>query len=202
VREVTVTVYKYDELDDKAKKKAIEWMRKSENESFGTFHTDDITEMFSGMLEDSGFTVREEDIAWSLSHSQGDGVSFSGDVDLGIVLPLVLNADELKNLDRVRQETEASGDRLSFSVVRSRNSRYCHSGTMDVEADGGTGNEDDEKFIDMVCDKILKMARDLARELEEAGYDEIDYLLCDETLIQQIKGNDYEFFASGDISDL
>ncbi len=64
---------KYDELSEKAKRKAVEWMQESNGEHFdGDFVIDEWKNLLGGL----GFTSIE--IYWSGFCSQGDGACFTG----------------------------------------------------------------------------------------------------------------------------
>ena len=64
----------YDDLNDEAKEKAMEWFR--DNEDF-PFLEDDMTEFVKTELGEAGYIVEDLRVFYSLGYCQGDGASFT-----------------------------------------------------------------------------------------------------------------------------
>src|SRR5262245_20424073 len=86
-REMTVQVYQYDELSDKAKAKAHDWFR----EGFESSDLDNVIDQFAEVAGWLGFELKQIDVPlhngktrkepaiyWSGFSSQGDGACFEG----------------------------------------------------------------------------------------------------------------------------
>lgn len=202
----TATTYTYGELPTAAaKKRAIEWARDSENETFSDFHAGDITRTFYEKLTELGYPCHDPDdsknrnlnrrqseelgvIEWSLTCCQGDGVAFYGPVNMEIVSKRLLKGDILtgwKALD------DAGDIRVKLGRI---SNHYSHWNTMRVEVES---NQGDEKLIDAIEKIILEDVQQTSRELEKIGYDEIEHILSDETLAENLEANEDEFHIDG-----
>lgn len=206
------TTYTYAELPTpEAKKRAVEWARKNENETFSDFHATDITRMFYEKLSALGYPCHDPDarddhrrtrahgdangcIEWSLSHSQGDGVAFYGPVDMEIVAKRVLTPEDYAAWKTLHDD----GD-ITVKLVRNGfGHRYSHWNTMTVSIESNSG---DSALLQRIEDAITEDVRKTSRELESAGYKEIEYKLSDPVLIEGLMNNDDEFYADGRPAD-
>ncbi len=204
------TTYTYDELPtDAAKKKAVDWARKSEDATFSDFHAGDISRMFYQRLSELGYPCNDPDdnkaksrgdrdrngtVEWSLSYSQGDGVAFYGPVDMEIVGKRVLTPED-------QAAWKALSDAGDLRVQLTRNSfghHYSHWNTMTVNVES---NEGDSALIERIEEAVAEDVRKTSRELEADGYKEIEYKLSDATLIEGMQGNADEFYADGRPAD-
>ncbi len=77
MRTVSKTIYKFDELNDEAKQKAIEWYREGDDMPF---LSDDMNEYLGELLEEYKFKNDGVRLFYSLSYSQGDGAMFTGEI--------------------------------------------------------------------------------------------------------------------------
>lgn len=73
------TVYKFEQLDEKAKEKARDWFREMHDDPMMQSH---MINLLKEELEERGikYDVDSIDVRYSLSHSQGDGFMFEGDI--------------------------------------------------------------------------------------------------------------------------
>jgi hypothetical protein len=214
MRQHTITLYKFDELSPEAQQEAIQKWREGMDWSI---ESEMITEGFEYRLEELGYPT--EDIGWSLSYSQGDGVAFYGDVDVSKVANRLLEGEVLELFNRIVEED------LSISISLIRNSygyHYSHWNTMEVIIDGDDddtmmyhlypeleesadahSNEYREKAnaIQNVFDELLAKVdidiKTVSRELERSGYEQIEYYESDEAIAEEIRANDYEFEVDG-----
>lgn len=212
MREEIINVYKFDELSKEVQEKAINKYRESIEWSI---ESEDITSNFKYTLDELGLPT--DDVEWSLSHCQGDGVAFYGYVDMPRVARRLLEGESLELYKLI----EAEG--LTIEAKLYRNSfgyHYSHYNTMEVEISGDSDetvmenlypeleyetDEYAEKLIKIenlfseLESKILEDAKDVSIKLEREGYEHIDYINSDEYIKEIIEANDYEFTADGNI---
>lgn len=188
-REHTITVYKFDELSPKAKKRALEeWQRLSDEH----FDASSLTESFAYRLEELG--LPHDKIGWRLSSSQGDGVAFYGKIDL---------EEHLKKNSLVKKYQVLAGlidgGDLAVKIEKNRSLHmYDHYNTMDLEMDISRDlSPAEEKKVKELEEEIQEQIVAVSRQLEKVGYDEIEYQNSDEYLTESIEANDLEFDVSG-----
>jgi hypothetical protein len=189
-RTIRIKLYKFNELDEAGKKVAIEWYKRTldEDSEILYFFKEDCKEY----LLERGYEM--EHLTYSLSSSQGDGLSFSA----------TLTDKEAKirelcpNLKESVIKTIANN---CYYKIEHNKGRYCFASPTDVEFyfDSSTLYPN----IESVCREIQTGLRneymDICRKLEKQGYDEIDYQYTDESIIDNILSNDYEFTQDGKI---
>jgi|TARA_Y100000310_G_scaffold299507_1_gene334415 hypothetical protein len=79
IEERTIKVYEYNDLNEKAKEKALNWFRENNNYDF---LSDDLEEDLKELLRVNKISFDESlKIYYSLSYSQGDGFCFEGDFE-------------------------------------------------------------------------------------------------------------------------
>lgn len=202
MEELTVKIYQFEELSETAKEKAREWYKGTMNENF-SMEAVMISEMFEEHLNDIGYPT--EDIAWSLNCCQGDGVAFYGKVDsddLEKIAERVLNAKESKWFKLLLKAG------LDISIEIRRNSyghHYSHWNTMEVECEIednfiAYNPERYPKIIDLVRnieEGISREIKETSKELEQKGYESIDYYYSNESVDENIRSNEYEFTEEG-----
>ena len=195
MKQITVskTVYTLDELPDTACRYALEKMSAL---LYDWIEADQITECLNGELlamltgecvgEISSKELKNRvglQIEWSLSNSQGDGVAIYG----------TLNSDDAPKLEW--------GNGTTATLTRNSLSRhYSHAYTMNVAV---FRYDEDGYEIDSDCpenEQFADQIRDICRELEQIGYDQIESLTCEEA-IREYLNNDYprRFTENGEI---
>lgn len=210
--DMIIKCYKFDELNEKAKKNAIEWMREQVNGS-GEIDTD-IKDFFKERLTDVGLGSLKTH--YSLSCSQGDGVAFEGDINIAefldgqYKLPAIVknmsqcNAKfqlqamviEEKIYDKISNEYCENG--LGIRVMQ--HGRYCHSNSMSIEVTPFIDNASksnglsESETIAAYFDNYFRL---LSQMFERLGYAIIDDMCSDEQLIEQINGSDFLFTEQG-----
>ncbi|WQZ49327.1 hypothetical protein Z3_11 [Bacillus phage Z3] len=194
MREEITFVYQYDELKAESKENAIKWFQDTLREEF-TIESERITEDFTSALEEKGYEGLE--VQWSLSHCQGDGVAFYGTLfttDLVKLSERLLSDKEYKRLKAI-----AKGEDFSIEINRC-NYHYNHWNTME------TYLNDEHVFSDYpkVWELLQKLERaisddikEVSKELERKGYEQIEYYFSKEYAIEEIKANEYEFDVNG-----
>lgn len=212
MREHTINLYSFDELSESAKRIAIEnWRARGDFQ----IETMQINERFREILDEKGYPI--DNIEWSLSFSQGDGVAFYGWVDMKKVAERLLDGRRLELFNSIQNEM------LTLDVNIIRNSfgyRYSHWNTMRIEIDGDDidtmiehlyPNLDEEEYTDTRCYKYKEIEELIehlekaittdvqltSKDLERSGYEEIEYYNSDEYISEEFRANDFEFTEDG-----
>ena len=210
MREHTINLYSFDELSPEAQAKAIEKYRDGMD---WHWESQFITEDFQERLAELGYPT--DDVNWSLSYCQGDGVAFYGDIDVPKVAQRLLKGDVLELFNRMVEEN------LTISMSLYRNSfghHYSHWNTMEVEIDGDDDGtmmeylypeleEGTDEYIekanavqnvfDVLLESVDSDVKDVSSELERSGYEQIDYYQSDEAITEEIRSNGFEFEEDG-----
>jgi len=106
---------------------------------------------------------------WRLSHSQGDGVAFYGSIDL-----------------TNQFWKEIIGDVDCAGEITCNNPHYDHYNTMDLVTNG---------LSDEQSKLILDRIKECSKELEEIGYQSIEFYDSDEYIDEC--SIDFEYFEDG-----
>lgn len=194
MKERTIFVYQYDELTVCAKENARKWFAESLSEEF-SYETECITENMQNVLEEKGYEGL--DLHWSLSHCQGDGVAFYG----RLTTEELVNLSERLLSDKDYQRLKLVGTLADFEIeISDTNNRYHHYNSMRVDIDDMQSLEDFPKIwelIEKLKNAIAEDIRNISRELEKQGYEEIDYYYSKESIEENIRANEYEFDVEG-----
>jgi len=180
------SAYLYEELSEQAKKKACDEWRHSLSGG-DPFLSECITEDFTSRLEELGLPT---DMSWSLGYCQGDGVAFTGYVDL----EKYTEVHELRGWGPVEE----------FYTVRIYNhSRYSHWNSMTLEVSEEGDLDDPVAFWvtqheDKLREHIEERIKEVSRELEETGYAEIEYRDSDEFVSEEIQHAEWMFTEDGE----
>jgi hypothetical protein len=203
----TITVYKFDELSDKAKDKAREWYRECESQDFGAhgelyepaetaakllgieFATHNIPLM-------SGKTRSEPKIYWEL-HVQGSGASFEGSYRYNLDCKRKVRSEfptdtKLHAIaDGLVEIQKKHGFTLTAKITQS--GRGVHEYTMDAEVYEDDGNLTDPE----TSTAVLELMRDFAKWIYKYIDAEYEYRMSDEAVDESIQANDYAFTIEG-----
>lgn len=172
-------VYKFDELSKEMKEKVLEKYRDINVDYDGWW--DFVYEDHQQTLAESGFNNPK--MSFSGFWSQGDGASFSADVDVA----KWLKKNKLANKYRKVLNAYEKGD---FSLDITKSGRYEHSGTMDYKS---YNMMDDYEQGEEVAEMILKDARQKADKLYKDLEENYEDMTSDEQVAETLKANDYEF---------
>lgn len=175
---ITVAVYEFDELSDKAKEAAIEYVKAE----YGGVDSDYIKEVFEERLKEYGYPT--SDIEFRLSYSQGDGVAFYG----------VFNP--VKVLQRLGFDNEAENLSGSTWVIRRNQfgNYYSHYNTMTLSIE----DEEDSQFV-KIEEAVRQDIVNVSKELEKLGYSMIEDSDSDDSIVEYINANEYLFLENGKI---
>ena len=166
------TVYTCDELTKEAQTRAIDDYRQSEWETGLYGLEEDMTEELHRLLKQHKITPVNVTVRYSLSNCQGDGASFTGDI-------------------------EYKAWRATVGANHWGH-HYMHWNSVDVSE--MTSMKTDKEAPDETLRELDQIVHDIGRELEKYGYDCIEDALSDETIIDTINANEYEFTIDGAIS--
>lgn len=185
MKDFTVRRFAFAELDKDAQEKAIEQEIQHVNE---TMDTDLVSEVLIDHIawhitEQKKETLDDLDVLWSLSYSQGDGVSFKG----------TLTKEEATGL-----EFPAGVSRVKFT----NQGRYCHYNSFNITY----YDEDGCEIYDEVegSDAFKSYWQNMSRELEKKGYDVIEDLTSESRARESLMEDDdnYIYLESGVISPI
>jgi len=198
----TITVYNFDELDDKAKETALDSMRHVNTEDLEWYDT--TYETFKSKLTELGYTDAE--LRHSGFCSQGDGASFQADIDLSIVGQRLSDKDAAFFILLDNNDVNATIENSHGNA-----GRYLHENSKTVSVNGEVtedvnGDELDDSITIETHTLLMKLETDINQERydlskELYGLLEKDYdsLISDEAVKDYIKDHEYEFTAEGHI---
>ena len=189
MKTIEIELYKFTELSENAKNKAIENERKHEIEFdwFSDFCHEQISENgFKGNIK----------LQYSLSCSQGDGLSFSCDYfdNLNALFIEILGTEKQKTIDTILNN-------ISFKCD-GNNGRYCYASKNDITLeldDYKANNHLIHEIVSKVENKLKDLYIYLCNQLEKQGYDDIEYQYSDEYITETLTENDCYFTIDGKI---
>jgi hypothetical protein len=196
MRTIKVKLFKFEELSQEAQQKTIEKQREYEYK-----YGDPLQHFFAEECEErakeKGFIGIE--LQYSLSYSQGDGLSFS--------------AEGYDNLEELFNEVLGKGKKQTAKLLaencslsmRGNEGRYAYAldGQVDLEIENYTSSinctniDNIEDVVSQVLELLQGRYLDLCKEFEKDGYSQIEYASSDEALKENIVANEYEFSAEG-----
>lgn len=168
MRQITHTIYQYDELTPEAQAKARDWYRDISDDS--PFLSEYMQETADELLTKYGFREIVSSIPYySLGYSQGDGamIAFSAKFTY-----------KRKKYDiEVRQNGHYNHERSTYLVIQNKDQELI--------------SEALEKEIEEAV--LVPMFRELAK----AGYSYIEAENEDDNVADNIRANEYEFYENG-----
>lgn len=198
MEQITINVYKFEELSEEAKKVAIKHernYRQTDGEPLMFFR-----ESCEDKAKEHGFEIENRGLTYSLFYSQGDGLSFSGNY---------LETEKLFNevLGQGKEKTAKLLTENCTLIIKQNRGHYCYASKSDVdlylENYTSSINVVNTNNIDIVVGKVLNIIEDkymaLCKELERMGYAEIEWYSSDETIIEELQNRDSEYTEDGKI---
>lgn len=206
---IETTVYRLDELDDRAKEKARAWYRDG---GFDYDWYEFVYEDFERVCDILGVTLatravelygggtRSKPRIWfSGFWSQGDGACFEGRYEYAKSAAAKIRSYAPKDtkLRAIADALQAIQRRNFYQLYAHINhhGHYYHEYCMAIDVGRNSSN-----WQDMTADAeeaITEALHDLARWLYRQLEREYEYLASDETVDDTIRANDYTFTASG-----
>ena len=218
--EITITAYKFSELEGRAKERAREKLTE-----WHTSHDwwDCVYDDAKTRGEDKGFDI--EDIRFSGFWSQGDGAHWTGRINLHEFITANLDPDGAwYGEDIILLELIDDGWIDRYVTVHNSSYRYQHSGGMQIgeypsNALESLDDDDDavlthgvmqganvaqlrnsfdwEQRINEWCDEAKEQARDFADDVYKKLEAEYEGLITDEALSEFADANEYLFDEEG-----
>ena len=190
MRTIRTKVYTFNELNKEAQGIAIEEYRNNNVD----IDLDFFNESCKEQIEEAGF-YDDVSLQYSLSYSQGDGLSFSCDK----IKESVLISFFAEILGAGKEKTaQVLIDNCSFRLLASRHYTYASKSHIDYYLEGGFKDFTNcEKIIGQVLDKIENYYLNLCKELENQGYSYIEDVNSDDYIKETLIANDYEFLSNG-----
>jgi len=207
-RIIEKTVYQFDELTDKAKEKARQWYRETDD----GYYLDDVIYDFTQIAEIIGLelstrsvplmngkTRQEPEVYYSVAYCQGDYAAFTGKwtyrkgsmkalleyAPVDTVLQSILadfNSLQKRFFYRLAIDcSERRGNQYVNNVYRRYMSRY----------DEQAVDRDTEREAESI---VYRLSSWLYRQLRN----EVDYQNSDECVDENIRANEYEFDENGE----
>jgi hypothetical protein len=192
---ITTTIYSFIELSPKAQEKALDNLRdiNVEDQDWDDFVISD----FKDTMFEQGYDGI--DVQYSGFASQGDGVSFSADVDLQKWL------DQRPQLKEKYATIYAYADDININITKARGFMSQYSMNVDNEVDWSGIDEDGKgeevaAQLQEVMDAILEGAQDSAHQLYKDLEAEYDYQTSDEQVKENIEVSEQEFTEDGQLA--
>lgn len=190
----TISIYEFKELSQEAQEKAIEYFKncKQNDGDLLFMFNEDVTQYLIGKGWD------DVKLQYSLSCCQGDGLSFSGKIDL----KWFLENEYSHKLPKYKINAICE---YIYSVHSKGNTgHYCYASENQIEYTENYQNGEHWERIDKLWQDVFVEIKNyymsLCRKFEKQGYDEIDYQLSDKCIKEDIEANEYEFLENGKLA--
>jgi hypothetical protein len=209
-KERTILIYKYDELSERAKERARDWLREASagDSDWSEYVIEDFAKIAAFCGWDikqravklmGGGTRMEPQVYWSGFGTQGSGACFEGEWSPSAVNSRGLRAyaprdKELRSIGaRFNKLKRAIPCLMDAGATASHTGRGEHELTVTFEARGlGT-----ERTREAREESLVEASRDLMRWLYRALEREYEYQNSDEQIAENIRANEYEFDENG-----
>jgi hypothetical protein len=205
----TETTYKFADLDEKAKERAIDWYREAVAQDWQPQLHDMVeTLAYLGIsvvhakARDGTYSERSRDYAfsWSISYCQGDNAVFDGDWSARrINMPGLL---EDRPTDTKLHDLCA---RYMALMIRwpDANAMYVRDGRHDsMRIDWALSNtgedEDGGAFMGEAYDTLVELMKDVCSYIYDTWRDAYEFDTSEAALIEGIESNDYDFDENGE----
>lgn len=187
MKKIEILLYNFNELSEEVRRKLIE--REIERIIDDNFEC--LPEYFEEMMEEE--EIDDLKISYSLSYSQGDGVSFEG----------VINFEKenifKKVLDNSRYKQDIIkllNDGYTFRLIR-KNYNYYHKYTCGVDCDAYFYDEKISEILEVFHQDLEGVYYNLCNRYEKLGYN--CYNVSEEEAIERILEKDLLYFEDGRI---
>jgi len=191
MRTEKIEVYKFSELNKKAQEKVISDYR-AEDEL--TFFSEDFTEYAKDYLQEK-YAFNPDEIRFSLSYSQGDGVSFT---EKGVNIEEFIKKNNIKGFDLLIKLNQEPNLIISLET-NSLSNMYQHENTVNIEYNLYPDNSSlkTDKLIGDFIAVMEEIRFNACKELEKNGYKQIEDLQSEEYIKEAIETNEYEYTKDG-----
>jgi hypothetical protein len=186
MRTIEQEVYNFSELSKDVQEKIIE--KYYENEEY-PFLTDDLMENLSEL--DTLKIFSNVQLQYSLSYTQGDGLSFSTDIDI---------LKWLKNRNMKTSVLDVIYNNIySIKCTGNMGQYYYANGkdiTLEVQDNSGKHKRID-KLMDIIKEELSDYYISICHKLTKIGYSIVDYRMSIEEFSEYSNDNGYEYFING-----
>jgi len=191
---IETTVYKFDELSDAAKQKALNAWR-----DLGGFDDEYVIDYCKEAAKMFGLDI--DKIYYSGFSSQGDGACFEGryKYKAGALAAVKKEWPKWTALHGIVERLEAVQKRNFYrltAVIKHRG-HYYHSGCMLIDVEDSENQYRDLKDAE---DSVIDELRDFADLIYAMLSDEYDYTQSDAYVTENIQGNGVEFTVDGGLA--
>jgi len=185
-RTTTITVYKFDELDDSAQEHALDKWREAEDYSY---MSECINADFEEYLTERGLPT--DNLEWSVSWSQGDGVSFSGTIDVEKFLRFHKRWAAYRMLWNFEPQAQiAKGSHHGYYISVEASCAYD-----DMENWTAKHDAKEAELQEELQEHVYEIAQDMYYRAQR----EMEYQMSDEVITDTLINLDYEFDAEGNM---
>lgn len=210
MRTVRTKIYKFQELEEKAKKKALESLSDiNVDYDWWDFVYDD----FAAFCDIIGIDVDLKKTNFTLSYSQGDGCAFTASIDLPKLLQAIKSEAWKENYPK---------ETISFKEVTpniERVARLIQSGKIDGSAwirqanrETTSSLENEYGFIqsglisnpvnvDKALAELIALLEDVVKTLDKWLFNNLrstcEHLMSEAAIVETIESNEYEFYQNG-----
>lgn len=199
MRKKTITVCKFSELTPAVQKRVLDKMRDWQVD-YDWYESE--IDYWKEKLDLIGFENAK--IAFSGFSSQGDGASFTADINSEKIFNTLAYCAERYDDARVIDLAEKLYVNDGFEMrIERTHSNYSHERTVKVNVEMDFRYRDNKfwKHIMENFEYVLDMLRiDLCHAIYKSLESEYDYLTSDESIIEMIEANDYEFTINGELA--
>ena len=200
MKTIETTVYKFTELSEDAKQKAIDNVRS--NEYYLDYDWYEFTYEY-WMDKNTGFDI--DKIYFSGFYSQGDGAMFEGTINdnvLDLIEPNYRHPVYKKDWERVLKLIKHGHINIYGGYQHSGHYYHekCYTGGADYEIVGNhvSNLENITDILDDIISEIDELYEDTCREIYFSLEKEYDYLMSDEAIEEHLICNDYDFTEDGE----
>ena len=193
MKQKIINIYSFKELDESAREKVVDKFRIDQDINF-EFAIDEFKSQLS-----NDFGIKNPSILFSGFYSQGDGACFTCDN-----IDLTKFCAALKIKSKFKTLLKYSDDYIQIRIKH--NHRYYHERSTDTSIDFSPTYLADKTII--AVEKQLanfelifeEWALAKCKEIYKALQDENDFQTSNETIIETIEANNYEFDEYGNIA--
>ena len=208
MKTIQLELFTFDELNDDAKKVAIQ-----DHREVADIHLDhEVSYWQNGALSGTGFIIDE--ISYSGFYSQGDGASFTGyydsaQIDLEKLRGFSLKAYELMaRNDSVFGASGLTSDNVITADIKRISHRYSHENTVSIEnieingiewGDFGSDDDKHNKAFEAIENYLTELKNSLCHLIYSSLQSEYEDQNSDEYISEILVINEYYFTADGAI---
>ena len=193
---ITTEVFSFDELNEETKKNAIDNYISKNRCSIQEINSYCFSDDLHWLLEEDEALFTSPEFQYSLGYCQGDGLSFSFDLDIRDYLDKYFPNMKGSLMDIISNYTEF--------ISKGNGGRYCYTSRNQVDLvlewynRGAYHNIEDS--IEEVLEHIQDRYTELCDKYESIGYSRIYEWEEDESyVIEEIHNSDTEFLITGEI---